>query len=231
MPLKSGYSRKTFEANYQELRALGKPHEQALRICYDKARQSYFKRYPQGALPQWLAYQDGGRMKKTRHNNPSKNVAQAIANWCAKNKLPFADYERMAKMYNKNSTVWADRSFAELYKAAGTIKSTDTKRAKNPVPPAKSVQVRNAKQLYEDFTGHKATEKVSIDKPVMPDVLLAVGDVDGILYTTVRDGKLEKYIHKFAKRSRPTFAVSHDGKQLYMLGGSYNFTERGIEDR
>lgn len=224
MPLKNGYSRKTFEANYQELRRAGKPHAQALRVSYDKARESFFRRYPKGALPGWLAYADGGKLKKSRKNNPSENVALAMADWCAKNNLPFDVYDKMSKLYDKNSTKWAGKPFIDLYEAS-------VKTGKNPVPPSKVVQERNAKALYESFTGHRATGKVSIDKPVMPDVLLAVGDVDGLLYTTVRDGKLEKYIHKFAKRSRPTFCVSHDGTQLYMIGGKYNFTERGIEDR
>lgn len=101
----------------------------------------------------------------------------------------------------------------------------------NPVPASKKVQIRNASKLYSDFTGHEATEYEMVDKPVIPDVMLLVGDVDGILYTTVRDGKIEKYIHKFKGKARPLFTVSHDGKQLYMLGGSYDFTELGIVDK
>jgi hypothetical protein len=58
-----------------------------------------------------------------------------------------------------------------------------------------------------------------------------VGELDGVLYTTVRDGVTEKYIHKFRKKSRPLLATSHDGKSLHILGGEYEFTERGIEDK
>jgi hypothetical protein len=54
--------------------------------------------------------------------------------------------------------------------------------------------------------------------------------VDGILYSTVRDGVLEKYIHKFRKADRPLFVVSPDGKQLFLVDGNYTFTERGIVD-
>lgn len=104
-------------------------------------------------------------------------------------------------------------------------------RKKNPVPPSRKVQERNAADLYERFTGHEADESIMIDKPVLPDVMLVVGDIDGILYTTVRDGKTEKYIHKFKKNCRPLFTVSHDGKQLFMLGGAYDFTELGIVDK
>lgn len=62
-------------------------------------------------------------------------------------------------------------------------------------------------------------------------VAFAIGQVDGILYTTVRDNEIESYIHKFKKSSRPLLASSFDGKQLYILGGGYTFTNRGIVDK
>jgi hypothetical protein len=105
------------------------------------------------------------------------------------------------------------------------------KHKKNPVPPSKRVQIRNASKLYSDFSGHEASEYETLDKPILPDVMLKVGEIDFVGYTTVRDGKTEKYIHKFSKKCRPLFTVSHDGKQLFMLGGSYDFTERGIVDK
>jgi len=104
-------------------------------------------------------------------------------------------------------------------------------RKPNPVPPSRRVQIQNASKLYSDFTGHDATEQIEVDKPETPDVMLVVGDVDGVMYTTVRDGVTEKYVHTFKKSCRPLLAVSSDGTQLHMLGGSYDFTERGIVDR
>lgn len=65
--------------------------------------------------------------------------------------------------------------------------------------------------------------------PVKPAFVL--GPVDGILYTATRDGKDERYIHKFKRKAKPTLAASHDGKQLYVVGGNYEVTEAGIEDR
>lgn len=91
-------------------------------------------------------------------------------------------------------------------------------------------EVRKAADLYERFSGHEATEGARVTVPPPLKVGVAIGDVDGILYTTVRDGVTEKYIHKFAKKDRPLFVVSPDGKQLLMVGGSYTFTERGIVD-
>jgi hypothetical protein len=88
-----------------------------------------------------------------------------------------------------------------------------------------------AGRLFEDFTGDKSANVQRIKKPEIPEVLVAIGTIDGILYSTVRDGEVERYIHKFVAKARPTFAVSPDGKQLFMLGGAYNFTERGIVDK
>lgn len=164
MPLKRGYSCKTFEANYADMVKAGHPHNVALAVSYKNARESFFKAHPHKTLPPWLKPKNG-------------------------------------------------------------------KRRKNPVPPSKRVQLKNAANLYRDFSGHEPEVIDRIKKPDIPDVMLVIGDVDFIGYTTVRDGKVEKYIHRFKKNCRPNFMVSHDGKQLFMLGGEYDFTERGIVDK
>jgi hypothetical protein len=102
---------------------------------------------------------------------------------------------------------------------------------RNPVPPAVGTQLNDAKKLYERFTGHDGEIVDKIDKPKFPDVVLVIGDLDFVGYTTVRDGKVEKYIHKFKKQSRPLLVASPDGTELFILGGEYDFTERGIVDR
>ena len=65
----------------------------------------------------------------------------------------------------------------------------------------------------------------------VPQTALAIGELDGVMYTTRRDGKQEKYIHKFKKSSRPLLCASFDGKILVVLGGAYQFTKRGIVDK
>lgn len=108
----------------------------------------------------------------------------------------------------------------------------------NPVPPSSRAlqsrairnQIDQAKDLYERFSGHDAMELGSVQVPAMPAVGVAIGEIDGILYSAVRDGQLEKYIHRFRKKDRPIFVVSPDGSMLYLIGGSYDFTERGIVD-
>lgn len=115
---------------------------------------------------------------------------------------------------------------------------TKRRARRNPVPAssalgARRAQVLAAARLREDFTGHapRMRDVVKIPKPEYPDAVLVVGECDGILYTTVRDGEVESYIHRFRKKSRPLLCASPDGKTLYLLGGAYSFTERGIVDK
>jgi len=100
----------------------------------------------------------------------------------------------------------------------------------NPVALATNTKISHAIQLFEDFRGEKPAyiDKVNVKAH---DVGLLIGECDGILYTTSREGRKEKYIHKFKKRSRPLLVSSYDGKQLYLLKGAYQFTERGIIDK
>ncbi len=105
----------------------------------------------------------------------------------------------------------------------------------NPVPPSsRSDSARRLAQgadLYERFTGHKARYVDTVKIPSFPKELVQIGQIDGILYSTVRDGVPEKYIHKFKQSARPLFTVSPDGRQIVLIGGSYDFTERGIVDK
>lgn len=91
-------------------------------------------------------------------------------------------------------------------------------------------KVSEAVQLFEEFTGHKPKAVDKFEKPEFPDVALLIGDCTGIMYETVRDGKKEKYIHEFKGKSRPMLIASHDGKQIFLLGGNYTFKDDGIND-
>lgn len=95
---------------------------------------------------------------------------------------------------------------------------------------ARGSDVERAADLYERFSGHDPEEIGRINVPPLPKVAAAIGTCDGVLYTTVRDGKTERYIHEFAKRDRPILCVSPDGLQIILVGGRYRFTEAGIVD-
>jgi hypothetical protein len=91
--------------------------------------------------------------------------------------------------------------------------------------------IQRAAELYQSFSGHTAKVLKRIAKPKIPTVGIAIGKILGIIYQTKRDGRTEHYRHDFGAASRPLLVVSPDGRQLFMIGGSFNFTERGIVDK
>ncbi len=199
--LASGYSRLTLNKNIADLEREGWDRDAAIVMSYNSARKSYFKAHPHGFLPIELAY------PKTKRN--------------AK------DYAFNGAPIRKN--VPGSNPVREL-----DIKPAERKRIKREVSDAFSKNgkgLRDAARLYADFTGHEDVKIGKIKVPHMPKEVLAIGKCDGILYSTVRDGIAEKYIHKFKASSRPLLTASPDGKQLYLLGGAYDFTERGIVDK
>lgn len=96
--------------------------------------------------------------------------------------------------------------------------------------PVRGKAVNRAADLYERFTGHDAEIIGEVSLPPTPRAVCVIGVLDGVLYTTVRDGVTEHYKHDFAAQDRPLLAVSPDGKSLHLIGGRYVFTERGIVD-
>lgn len=87
-----------------------------------------------------------------------------------------------------------------------------------------------AAKRYEEFTGHKAKtfyEAPLDDKPVTG---YRLGSMVGVAYEATRDGKTDQYFHRFAKKARPDLVARDDGKRLYVVGGDYKVTDRGIED-
>lgn len=91
-------------------------------------------------------------------------------------------------------------------------------------------ELRQAAELLEEFSGHKPTEVLRVHRRPFRKGLV-IGEMDGVLYSTVRDGVAERYIHRFRKSSRPLLAASSDGTQLEIVGGRFQMTEAGIEDR
>lgn len=102
-------------------------------------------------------------------------------------------------------------------------------RKLNPAP-RNSAAVEQAAQKFRDFTGMEPGKILKV-RQLVPKTGLVIGKLDGVLYTTIRDGKRERYKHAFRDKSRPLLSVSSDGSQLIIVGGRYEFTEAGIEDR
>lgn len=64
---------------------------------------------------------------------------------------------------------------------------------------------------------------------VMPRVLVQLGRLRGVIYSAQKDcrGRPKTYIH-FMERP-PLLACDTRGRQMYILGGRYRVTSRGIE--
>jgi hypothetical protein len=91
-------------------------------------------------------------------------------------------------------------------------------------------EIEQGKDLFRRFTGHEAEAIGKVEVREVSAVGVVIGTLDAFEYTTVRDGVTERYRHRFAKRDRPLFVVSPDGEQMWVIGGDYDFTERGIVD-
>jgi hypothetical protein len=106
---------------------------------------------------------------------------------------------------------------------------------KRRVNPDVRQKLDQAAQKLEDFTGHGATHVERVRTRSDERTGLVIGEMDQIDYRAAREGveggRMVRYRHKFRKGSRPLLAVSTDGKQLHVVGGQYEFTEAGIEDR
>lgn len=87
-----------------------------------------------------------------------------------------------------------------------------------------------AVKAYKDFSGH-APQKVKRARLDDRDVTgWQMGPVVGVAYEARRDGVTKQYFHEFKKAARPNLVSRDDGKQLYIEGGKYKVTDRGIED-
>jgi hypothetical protein len=98
----------------------------------------------------------------------------------------------------------------------------------NPAP-----RVEQAAKLLHEFSGHwprkvKIAREAGLDTRRHP--LLAFGELLEVKYRTIRDGEVEHYRHPFRASSRPLLAARHDGSRVYIVGGRYRFTDRGIVD-
>lgn len=184
--MRSGYSHAVITGNIADSVRSGIPRARAIADAYSHARMSFFGKHPQGAIPEWLAYPRGRRLREH---------------------------------YNSDGTPRATNSASGP--GGRQLKS-------NPSPRA---DVQRAARRYTSFSGHMDVEVIPVSVARMPKAALAIGPVNEIHYSTVRDGVAENYKHRFARNSRPLLASSPDGKRLYLLGGAYNFGARGIVDK
>lgn len=63
----------------------------------------------------------------------------------------------------------------------------------------------------------------------LPPAMFAIGQCDQICYRTTIGGEARRYKHRFHPGSMPMLAAGTD-ERLYLVGGRYRVTERGIVD-
>ena len=86
-----------------------------------------------------------------------------------------------------------------------------------------------AKRLYEQFreAKPKRVKKVTID---IPDTVAVMGYLSAVEYETTHNGKAVAYRHDFSPGSRPMITAGPRKRQLFLIGGNFHVTERGIVD-
>jgi hypothetical protein len=122
-------------------------------------------------------------------------------------------------------------ALSKFYLDNGTPMRKMPEYKENPIADTHR-KIKQGAKLAKAFSGHNAKTIGKVAFPKNPGVGIAIGNVLGISYSTKRDGVKENYYHAFRSvNSRPLLVTSSDGKQLYLIGGSYSFTDRGIVDK
>lgn len=99
-----------------------------------------------------------------------------------------------------------------------------------PSPPKFSKKdFRGAFKLHEDFR-ELPPDKALRMKVNLPKALMSMGHVEAICYRTTHGHASVLYKHDFAPGSRPVLAAGPKRNQLFLLGGRYHVTDRGIVD-
>lgn len=110
----------------------------------------------------------------------------------------------------------------------GYIGKTTTAVMRSEHPP--SPEVHRAQRLFHAFHNKRAPKIVRKScQRIMPELLVHLGELRGLIYKSNRQkhGQSQTFIHFM--ESPVQLACDSTGKQLYLLGGNYRVTRRGIE--
>lgn len=105
-------------------------------------------------------------------------------------------------------------------------------RFRDPVSRMKNgtESLERAQQLFERF--HSFAPPQVLRRPcrrLMPNVLVKLGHLRGLIYSSDKEqcGRPRTFIHFM--ETPPLLASDANGRQLYIVGGDYRVTSRGIE--
>jgi hypothetical protein len=96
-------------------------------------------------------------------------------------------------------------------------------------PPHPADEVARAQRLYETFYGCEPsrTRRERFNR-IVPSVLVDLGSLRGLIYSKRSgDGPKRTFIHFM--EDPPRLMCDADGRRLFVIGGSYRITRRGIE--
>ncbi len=91
------------------------------------------------------------------------------------------------------------------------------------------MSVKKAAKLYKGFRERepRVARSVSIK---LPRAVMVMGFVEFVGYRTTHGSRAVRYKHTFAAGSRPLLCAGPARNQLFIIGGRYHVTERGIVD-
>jgi hypothetical protein len=90
--------------------------------------------------------------------------------------------------------------------------------------------VRQGKTLYREFNHFEASRAITVKHSrLIPPVVVDLGELVGIIYRSDKKqpGQPQAYIHFM--QNPPRLVSNVEGTQLYIVGGSYRITPKGIE--
>lgn len=90
--------------------------------------------------------------------------------------------------------------------------------------------LKTARQLFERFHSFAPPRILRQHcRRVVPKVLVNLGELKGLIYSSDKEqcGRPRTFIHFM--ESPPLLASDVRGRQLYIVGGNYRVTSRGIE--
>lgn len=83
--------------------------------------------------------------------------------------------------------------------------------------------ILEAAARYQGFSGEEAAY---LDELELSGVAFKVGEVLGISYAVVENGRRVIYHHDYERP--PCLAITHDGRNALILAGGWRFTDRGF---
>ena len=98
------------------------------------------------------------------------------------------------------------------------------------VPRRQVPESLRAQELFRRFHCFRSDQTIRVPhERTIPKVLSHVGELRGLIYCSDRGqrGRPRTFVHFF--KLRPQLTCDAHGKQLYILGGNYRVTSRGLE--